>query len=126
MDQNPRGGEGQPGADPGAGANTGRVRKFGASRVRPRVEFGAPKTTEPQAQPPLTPEVLDDGPAGDYTGSPTGAPFGGGSQFGGGSDPFAPRSFAGGRVRVYGCSPGCLGASVLISLILTILLNALL
>ena len=125
MDQNPRGGEGRPGADQEGAPNTGRTRRFGASRVRPRVEFGAPKTTEPQQ--PLTPEVLDDGPGGDYSGSSTGAPLGGGgSPFGGGSDPFAPRNFAGGRVRVYGCSPGCLGASVLISLILTILLNALL
>jgi hypothetical protein len=30
----------------------------------------------------------------------------------------------GGRVRVYGCSPGCLIVTVVVSLILTLLLNA--
>ena len=38
-------------------------------------------------------------------------------------DPFGPRTFAGGRVRVYGCSPGCLLTSLLVSLFLTLLLN---
>ena len=38
---------------------------------------------------------------------------------------FAPRSFAGGRVQVFGCSPGFLLISLLVSLFLTILLNAL-
>ena len=36
---------------------------------------------------------------------------------------FQPRSFAGGRVQVFGCSPGCLIVSLLASIILTILLN---
>jgi hypothetical protein len=31
--------------------------------------------------------------------------------------------YAGGRVRVYGCSPGCLLVSLLLSVILTLLLN---
>lgn len=36
---------------------------------------------------------------------------------------FAPRSVAGGRVQIYGCSPVFLLLSLLASLILTILLN---
>jgi hypothetical protein len=38
---------------------------------------------------------------------------------------FGGRSFGGGRVRVYGCSPGCLLMSLLASIVLTILLNLL-
>jgi hypothetical protein len=38
---------------------------------------------------------------------------------------FSPREFRGGRVRVYGCSPGCLLTSLLASVVLTILLNLL-
>ncbi len=41
-----------------------------------------------------------------------------------GGDPFAPRLFAGNRVRVYGCSPGYLILSLLLSLILTLILNS--
>ena len=36
---------------------------------------------------------------------------------------FRPRSFRGGRVQVYGCSPGCLIASLLLSLFLTVVVN---
>lgn len=39
---------------------------------------------------------------------------------------FGPRSFRGGRVQVYGCSPGCLLLSLLVSVILTIVLNVVL
>ncbi|HEV2106796.1 MAG TPA: hypothetical protein VGR16_00880 [Thermomicrobiales bacterium] len=39
---------------------------------------------------------------------------------------FRPREFAGGRVQVLGCSPGCLIVSVIVSIIATILLNLLL
>lgn len=39
---------------------------------------------------------------------------------------FGPRDVAGGRIQVWGCSPGCLLASVLASIILTVLLNLLL
>jgi hypothetical protein len=39
---------------------------------------------------------------------------------------FGPRSYRGGRVQVWGCSPGCLLASLLASVILTLLLNLLL
>jgi len=38
---------------------------------------------------------------------------------------FGGRNYAGGRVRVYGCSPGCLLASLLASLLLTVLVNVL-
>lgn len=40
-------------------------------------------------------------------------------------DPFGPRTFGGGRVRVYGCSPGCLLLSLAVSILLTILVNVL-
>jgi hypothetical protein len=36
---------------------------------------------------------------------------------------FSPREYRGGRVKVYGCGPGCLIASLLISIVLTILVN---
>ena len=36
-----------------------------------------------------------------------------------------PTEFRGGRVRVYGCTPGCLIASLFISIVLTILVNVL-
>lgn len=39
---------------------------------------------------------------------------------------FGPRDVAGGRVQVWGCSPGCLLVSLLVSIVLTILLNLLL
>ncbi len=38
---------------------------------------------------------------------------------------FGGRAYAGGRVRVYGCSPGCLVASLVLSLFLTVLVNLL-
>jgi hypothetical protein len=40
-------------------------------------------------------------------------------------DPFGPQTFRGRRVRVYGCSPGCLLLSLGVSILLTILLNVL-
>lgn len=36
---------------------------------------------------------------------------------------FSPRSPGGGRVKVYGCSPGCLAISIGISLFLTLAVN---
>ncbi len=39
---------------------------------------------------------------------------------------FTPRSIAGGRVQVVGCSPGCLLLSLLISIVVTVILNLLL
>ncbi len=38
---------------------------------------------------------------------------------------FSPRSYRGGQVKVYGCSPGCLLVSLLLSLFVTIVLNLL-
>lgn len=40
-------------------------------------------------------------------------------------DPLGPKAFAGGRVRAYGCSPGCLLLSLAVSVLLTILVNIL-
>lgn len=37
--------------------------------------------------------------------------------------PFAPRSFAGGRVRVFGCTPAWLLISLVASIVLTLVLN---
>ena len=39
---------------------------------------------------------------------------------------FRPRTFRGGRVQVYGCSPGCLVISLAVSVLLTILINVML
>jgi hypothetical protein len=36
---------------------------------------------------------------------------------------FQPRELKGGRVKVYGCSPGCLLASLAVSLVLTLAIN---
>ena len=36
---------------------------------------------------------------------------------------FSPKEFKGGRVKVYGCSPGCLAASIVVSLLLTLAVN---
>jgi len=38
-------------------------------------------------------------------------------------NPFGGRGYGGGRVRVYGCSPGCLVASLVLSVFLTVLVN---
>lgn len=39
---------------------------------------------------------------------------------------FGPRSFRGGRVQLYGCSPGWILLWILLSLILTVIVNFLL
>jgi hypothetical protein len=36
---------------------------------------------------------------------------------------FEPREFKGGRVKVYGCSPGCLLVSIVLSVLLTLAVN---
>ena len=36
---------------------------------------------------------------------------------------FSPRKYKGGRVKVYGCSPGCLLASLAVSVLLTLAVN---
>lgn len=35
----------------------------------------------------------------------------------------SPREYRGGRIKVYGCSPGCLVVSLLVSLVLTLAVN---
>ena len=36
---------------------------------------------------------------------------------------FEPKEFNGGRVKVYGCSPGCLLVSIVLSIFLTLAVN---
>jgi hypothetical protein len=36
---------------------------------------------------------------------------------------FRPREYRGGRVKLYGCSPGCLLVSLAVSIVLTLALN---
>ena len=75
------------------------------------------RAVEISRTPPPRPAGIDAGdPAREppVAAEPAGFPFG------------RPREFAGGRVRVYGCSPGCLVAAVLVSLLLSCLLTALL
>ena len=36
---------------------------------------------------------------------------------------FEPRAYRGGRVKVYGCSPGCLLVSIALSVFLTLAVN---
>jgi hypothetical protein len=36
---------------------------------------------------------------------------------------FSPREYRGGRVKVYGCSPGCLLVSLAVSVLLTLAVN---
>jgi hypothetical protein len=38
---------------------------------------------------------------------------------------FQPKTFRGGRVRVYGCSPGCLVLSLTVSIVVTLVINLL-
>jgi hypothetical protein len=38
---------------------------------------------------------------------------------------FSPKEYRGGRVKVYGCAPGCLIASLIISIVRTVLVNLL-
>ena len=86
-----------------------------------RADHGSDQSGQARARPsPLTPEIVELDERDDSRERETGMPFG----VGGGA--FGPRAFGGGRVRVYGCSPGCLLISVVISLILTLLLNAIL
>ena len=36
---------------------------------------------------------------------------------------FKPREYRGGRVKIYGCSPGCLLVSLVVSIALTLAIN---
>lgn len=114
--------------EPRSPAPGGEVkRRYNASKLVPRVEFGRPADTpsatshvpeEPDlVAPGGTNPFADDQFVGDgrSAGIPSNQrPIDGGREFGGG------------RVRVYGCSPGCLMISLAVSLILTLLLNAIL
>ena len=94
------------------GEDTSRPR-LPASRLRPR-------GTDREPAGALTPdEVLEPGQPLDQDQAPEPGMPPRGSMF-------APRSFAGGRVQVFGCSPGFLLISLIASILLTILLNALL
>jgi hypothetical protein len=100
----------QPGSRPDSD-EAERRRRFPASELRPA------RRVEPEGAPPLEPELVEEPPQWDARQPSGGFPFGGSA--------FGPRTFAGGRVKVYGCSPGCLLVSILVSLMLTLLLNAL-
>jgi hypothetical protein len=89
-------------------------RRFAASRVRPRVQVSRTPLPPPERAEPVESVESDRFGERSYDGGSTGSPL-----FG------QPREFAGGRVRVYGCSPGCLIASLAISLLLSWLLTAL-
>ncbi len=78
-----------------------------------------PRETGDSREAPLIPEVVDRRSSQEDTDWGDASPIG--SQQRG---PYAPYAFGGGRVRVYGCSPGCLLISVIVSLVLTLLLNA--
>lgn len=85
-------------SDQESGANGASGRRFPAARLR-RPEAG--------------PSIGADGePEYDPAPTPT-------------RSPFAARSFAGGRVRVFGCSPAWLLLSLVASVVLTVVLNLL-
>jgi hypothetical protein len=122
--------------------------RFPAAQVRRRVEPVAAEPVGPSEPEAVAPErgaggapglgarptldddlVVEPGPGpglgagpGPTTGRFGGGPFGSGS-FG---SMFGPRSFGGGRLQVWGCSPGCLIASLVGSIFLTLVLNGML
>jgi len=75
-------------------------------------------------EPPLTGEVIDAGSRMEVPEWEARNPFG--DREGAGGWLFGPRSFRGGKVQVYGCSPGCIILSCIVSLIASILLTLLL
>jgi hypothetical protein len=92
---------------------------------RPGEQANRAGDDKPMRDLPLMGEIVERGTRGEQSWG-AGDPFAGRSGIG--RSLFGPRSFAGGRVQVYGCSPGCLiislVVSVLASVILTLLLNA--
>ena len=87
---------------------------------RPNRDLESPGNGEPA----LSGEVIDSRGYGGGQGWGEGNPFGRREGIGGAL--FGPRSFGGGRVQVYGCSPGCIILSLVVSLILSIVLTLLL
>ena len=75
-------------------------------------------------EPPLTGEVIDAGSRMETPGWESGYPFR--DREGVGGWLVGPRSCRGGRVQVYGCSPGCIILSCIVSLVASILLTLLL
>ena len=87
------------------------------NRNQPNRDPGEPRDE------PLTGEIFEPGPGNQYSGWNAGGPFREPEGIGGWL--FGPRSFAGGRVQVFGCSPGCIVLSLIVSLILSVLLTLL-
>ena len=82
---------------------------------------------EPPGEPdetPLTGEVIDAGSRMEIPEWDAGNPFRESEGVGGWF--FGPRPFGDGRVKVYGCSPGCIILSCIVSLVASILLTLLL
>jgi hypothetical protein len=77
----------------------------------------------PDHSEPLAGEIIESRPDDQYSGWQAGGPFREPEGVGGWL--FGPRSFGGGRVQVYGCSPGCIVLSLIVSLVLSILLTVL-
>lgn len=94
----------------------------GDDRPRPRSPepHGGSGASERERAESLIPDVLEPGEE-DRSRPGGGVPFGGGP---GGM--FESRSFGGGRVQVYGCSPGCIILSIVISVALSVILTLLL
>ena len=89
-----------------------------------------PRRDESQTAPtpgePLVPEIVEPGGGDPFSQEPFGP---GSAQYSGTPStrtPFGGRDFTGGRLRVYGCSPGCLLTSLLVSIILSLMLTLLL
>ncbi|MBW3632393.1 MAG: hypothetical protein KY456_05115, partial [Chloroflexi bacterium] len=85
--------------------------------------LGNPTRVYPRQPPPEDPVSVDPYPAvfeEELDPSRTPPTFG----RGGLGPMFGPRTFGGGRIQVWGCSPGCLIASLIASVVLTLLLNA--
>ena len=107
--------------------------RYPASRLRPRIESVAPEEVAPA--PPLRDTtgrgtafdpVLGVDVASDLGPEPARRSYGfGPGPVGQGplNSMFGPRTFGGGKVQVWGCSPGCLVVSLLVSLFLTLFLN---
>ena len=106
---------------PESTTNDTPVRPAGAADSRRRL--GNPTRLVPRRTTPPPPdrEVLDGEPVAPPSRFDSYGPPPGGTQR---SNPlFGPRSFGNGRIQVWGCSPGCLIASLIASVALTILLN---